>query len=45
VKEADARTIAADAVRDPTAGANPRRLTEAQFEKLTLTAIRGDLES
>jgi alcohol dehydrogenase class IV len=45
VKEADARTIAADAVRDPTAGANPRRLTEAQFEKLTLTAICGDLES
>jgi alcohol dehydrogenase class IV len=45
VKEADARTIAADAVKDPTAGANPRQLTAAEFEKLTLAAIRGDLES
>ena len=43
VKEADARTIAADAVKDPTAGANPRPLTEAEFEQLTLAAIRGDL--
>lgn len=43
VKEADAKTIAKDAVRDPTAGANPRSLTEAEFEQLTLAAIRGDL--
>src|SRR5205814_9698716 len=43
VKEADARTIAADAVKDPTAGANPRQLTEAEFEQLTLAAIRGNL--
>jgi alcohol dehydrogenase class IV len=43
VKEADARTIAADAVKDPTAGANPRQLTQAEFEQLTLAAIRGDL--
>jgi len=33
VKEIDAGTIAADAVKDPTAGANPRQLTD----------IRGDL--
>lgn len=43
VKESDARSIAADAVKDPTAGANPRRLSEAEFEALTLAAIRGDL--
>ena len=43
VKEADAKTIAKDAVMDPTAGANPRSLTEAEFEQLTLAAIRGDL--
>jgi alcohol dehydrogenase class IV len=43
VKEADAGRIAADAVKDPTAAANPRQLTEAQFEQLTLAAIRGDL--
>jgi alcohol dehydrogenase class IV len=43
VKEADAGRIAADAVKDPTAGANPRQLTEAEFEQLTLAAIRGDL--
>jgi alcohol dehydrogenase class IV len=43
VKEIDAGTIAADAVKDPTAGANPRQLTEAEFEQLTLAAIRGDL--
>jgi len=43
VKETDAGTIAADAVKDPTAGANPRQLTEAEFEQLTLAAIRGDL--
>jgi alcohol dehydrogenase class IV len=45
VKESDARTIAADAVKDPTAGANPRQLTEAEFEQLTLAAIRGDLKT
>lgn len=43
VKEADAETIAKDAVKDPTAGTNPRSLTEAEFEQLTLAAIRGDL--
>jgi len=43
VTEADARMIAADAVKDPTAGANPRQLTEAEFEQLTLAAILGDL--
>ncbi|MFT4115338.1 iron-containing alcohol dehydrogenase [Bradyrhizobium sp.] len=43
VKEADARTIAKDAVKDPTAGANPRQLTEDEFEQLVLAAIRGDL--
>jgi alcohol dehydrogenase class IV len=43
VKETDAETIAADAVKDPTAGANPRQLTQAEFEQLTLAAIRGDL--
>ncbi|QOZ24289.1 iron-containing alcohol dehydrogenase [Bradyrhizobium sp. CCBAU 51753] len=45
VKEADAGTIAADAVKDPTAGANPRPLTEPEFKQLTLAAIRGDLGS
>jgi alcohol dehydrogenase class IV len=43
VKETDARAIAKDAVNDPTAGSNPRRLSEAEFEQLTLAAIRGDL--
>lgn len=43
VKEADAETIAKDAVKDPTARANPRSLSEAEFEQLTLAAIRGDL--
>jgi alcohol dehydrogenase class IV len=43
VKQADAGIIAADAVKDPTAGSNPRHLSEAEFEKLTLAAIRGDL--
>ena len=43
VKEADAKVIAADALKDPTAGSNPRQLSEAEFEKLTLAAIRGDL--
>lgn len=43
VREADAATIAKDAVKDPTAGTNPRSLTEAEFEQLTLAAIRGDL--
>ena len=39
----DAKAIAADAVKDPTAGSNPRPLSEAEFEQLTLAAIRGDL--
>jgi alcohol dehydrogenase class IV len=43
VKESDAKAIAADAVKDPTAGSNPRKLSEADFEALTLAAIRGDL--
>lgn len=45
VKQADAGIIAADAAKDPTAGSNPRQLSEAEFEKLTLAAIRGDLAS
>jgi len=44
VKESDAKAIASDAVRDPTADGNPRQLDETEFEKLTLAAIRGDLE-
>jgi alcohol dehydrogenase class IV len=43
VKEGDVKAIAADAVKDPTASANPRQLTEAEFEQLTLAAVRGDL--
>jgi alcohol dehydrogenase class IV len=43
VKEADAKAIAADAVKDPTAGSNPRALSEAEFERVILAAIRGDL--
>jgi alcohol dehydrogenase class IV len=43
VKEADVDAIAADAVKDPTAGSNPRKLSEADFRVLTLAAIRGDL--
>jgi alcohol dehydrogenase class IV len=43
VKEADAGAIAADAVRDPTAGSNPRRLSAADFERVILAAIRGDV--
>ena len=45
VKEADAGIIAADAVKDPTAGGNPRQLSEAEFKQLTLSAIHGDLGS
>jgi alcohol dehydrogenase class IV len=43
VKEADAGAIAADAVKDPTAGSNPRRLSAADFERVILAAIRGDV--
>lgn len=43
VKEVDAKAIAAAAVKDPTASGNPRRLDVADFERLTLAAIRGDL--
>ena len=43
VAETDADAIAADAVKDPTAGSNPRPLSEAEFKALTLAAIRGDL--
>jgi alcohol dehydrogenase class IV len=45
VRQADAGLIAADAVKDPTASSNPRQLNEAEFEKLTLAAINGDLGS
>jgi len=41
VREADAGIIAADAVKNPTAAANPRQWTKAK--QLTLAAIRGDL--
>jgi alcohol dehydrogenase class IV len=44
VKEADAKALAASAVRDPTAGSNPLPLAEADFELLILATIRGDLE-
>jgi alcohol dehydrogenase class IV len=43
VREADAKTIAAAAIKDPTAGGNPRPLSQPEFEQLTLAAIRGDL--
>jgi alcohol dehydrogenase class IV len=43
VKEVDVKAIAADAIKDPTASANPRQLNEAEFEQLTLAAIRGNL--
>jgi len=41
VREADAGIIAADAVKNPAAAANPRQWTKAK--QLTLAAIRGDL--
>jgi alcohol dehydrogenase class IV len=43
VREEDAAAIAADALKDPTAGSNPRTLSQADFEALTLAAIRGNL--
>jgi alcohol dehydrogenase class IV len=43
VREEDAKAIAADALADPTAGSNPRALSQSEFERLTLAAIRGDL--
>jgi alcohol dehydrogenase class IV len=43
VKEADAGAIAADAIKDPTAASNPRRLSAADFERVILAAIRGDI--
>jgi alcohol dehydrogenase class IV len=43
VREEDAKAIAADALKDPTAGSNPRSLSQADFEALTLAAIRGNL--
>jgi alcohol dehydrogenase class IV len=45
VREEDAKAIAAGAVKDPTAGGNPRPLSQAEFEQLALAAIRGDLRS
>jgi len=38
-------SVAADAVRDPIAAANPRQLSEAEFDQLTLAAVRGELEN
>ena len=43
VREQDAKAIAAAAIKDPTAGSNPRPLSQTEFEQLTLAAIRGDL--
>jgi alcohol dehydrogenase class IV len=43
VMEVDAKAIAADAVRDPTAGSNPRPLSEADFERVITAAIRGEI--
>jgi alcohol dehydrogenase class IV len=43
VKVDDAKAIAAHAVKDPTAASNPRKLSQSDFEALTLAAIRGDL--
>jgi alcohol dehydrogenase class IV len=43
LKEVDAKAIAADAVKDPTAGSNPRTLNEGEFERVILGAIRGDI--
>ena len=43
VKAEDVEAIAADAVKDPTAAANPRRFTVAHFAVLTRAAIDGDL--
>jgi alcohol dehydrogenase class IV len=45
VREDNAKAIAAAAVTDPTAGSNPRPLSESEFEQLTLSAIRGHLGS
>jgi alcohol dehydrogenase class IV len=44
VRHADVAAIAADAVKDPTAGANPRRFSADQFAALTRAAIDGDLD-
>ncbi|MFB2551899.1 iron-containing alcohol dehydrogenase [Ensifer soli] len=43
VGHGDVEGIAADAVNDPTAGANPRRFTAEEFAVLTRAAIDGDL--
>jgi len=43
VKKADVKAMAAGAVKDPTASANRRRLTESEFVQLVLAAVRGDL--
>ncbi|HEY0121016.1 MAG TPA: iron-containing alcohol dehydrogenase [Rhizobium sp.] len=45
IAEEHAASIAADAVNDPTALVNPIRFTVAEFEALTLAAIRGDLSA
>ncbi|MAY61733.1 MAG: alcohol dehydrogenase [Rhizobiales bacterium] len=43
VKAEDVDSIAADAVKDPTAAANPRGFSTEQFAVLTRAAIEGDL--
>ena len=43
VQEEQAAELAAMAVVDPTAGGNPIRATEKQYEELLLQAIRGEL--
>lgn len=43
VRSEDVEAIAADAVKDPTAAANPITFTAAQFAVLTKSAIDGDL--
>jgi alcohol dehydrogenase class IV len=45
IDESNAEAIAVDAVKDPTASTNPRKLSKVEFQDLTLAAIRGDLET
>jgi len=43
VKKADVKAMAAGAVKDPAASANPPRRTESEFEQLVLAGVHGDL--
>jgi alcohol dehydrogenase class IV len=43
VEEARAGELAEKAMRDPTAGGNPVSMTEADFRRVIVSAIRGDL--